>query len=448
MKILIVNIHSVRNAGDHALLQAAIQQLRRRFPNSTITLSMNDQEGYRGSAEAVDSFLHWFRRQDVHGSPLRSWRWFAIPVLLIRLLVTAILYRQRGYRSMFAPRYEQQRGEKQGAEQQSNEQQALLRAYVDADLVVSCPGGYLYSTGKLGLWFLVTLLTLAFPIWLGKPVYLLPQTIGPLQHPWERWLLRRILPKVRQIYVRDEYSRNLLETIGVHQPQIYVTPDLAFGYQEEERVTGAELLRNIGVDPEHDRPLLGVTLLNWAGMESSFHGQEAYEAAVATAIHTFLAQHGGKAVLFAQVRGPALAEDDRLPARRVQQQLRELGTNVVVVEEDVTTAQLKAAYSYMTLFMGSRLHSNIFALTSGIPVIAIAYLPKTRGVMRMLGLERWVVNIEHVEGAPLYELLNELYSDREMVRAQIQTAIATQQSTITAMSRSLYEDYLQWQNQG
>ncbi len=432
MKILIVNVHSVRNAGDDALLQAALQQLRRQFPDATFTLAMNDRAGYTGPESTVDSFLHWFRKTESQGSPLRAWRWLAIPGLLLHLVLRAAVVRWTGRNWAFAL---------------PAARQDLLRAYHEAEMVVSCPGGYLYSTGKLGLWFLVTLLTLAYPCWLGKPVYLLPQTIGPLQYRWERWLLRRLFSGIRQIYVRDDYSCTVLAASGVHHPAVFLTPDLAFGYQTEEREAGAVLLRQLGVDPDREEPLLGVTLINWAGMESAFHGQDGYESAVAETIRSFVTRYGGRAVLFAQVRGPALAEDDRIPARRVKQQLQELGEAIVLVENEVTTAQLKAAYSYMTLFVGSRLHSNIFALTSGVPVLAIAYLPKTWGVMQMLGLAEWVIDIDGIEGSRLSALLDLLYCQRATVQTQLAAAIAAQQLALQAMGRSISEDYCHWQEQ-
>ncbi len=432
MKILIVNVHSVRNAGDDALLQAALQQLRRQFPDATFTLAMNDRVGYEGPERTVDSFIHWFRKTEAQGSPLRAWRWLAMPRLLLHLVFSAAVARWSGRNWSFAL---------------PAARKDLLRAYHEAEMVVSCPGGYLYSTGKLGLWFLVTLLTLAYPCWLGKPVYLLPQTIGPIQYGWERRLLRRLLPGIRQIYVRDDYSRTVLAASGVDHSAIYLTPDLAFGYQEEKREIGAMLLRQLGIDPDREEPLFGVTLINWAGMESAFHGQEAYERAVAEAIRSFVASYGGRVVLFAQVRGPALAEDDRVPARRVQQQLQELGETIVLVEDEVTTAQLKAAYSYMTLFMGSRLHSNIFALTGGVPVLAIAYLPKTWGVMKMLGLADWVVDIEGIDADRLSALLDRLYCHRATVQTQVVAAIAAQQLALQAMGQSIRDDYRQWQEQ-
>lgn len=432
MKILIVNVHSVRNAGDDALLQAALQQLRRQFPDATFTLAMNDRAGYTGPETTVDSFIHWFRKRELQNSPLRAWRWLAMPGLLLYLRMSAIVTRWTG---------------RTWALTLSTARHDLLRAYHEAEMVVSCPGGYLYSTGKLGLWFLVTLLTLAYPCWLGKPVYLLPQTIGPLQYRWERWLLRRLLPRIRQIYVRDDYSRTVLVTSGVAHPEIYLTPDLAFGYQEAERKAGAMLLRQLGVDPDREAPLMGVTLINWAGMESSFHGQDAYEYAIAETIRSFVTRYGGRVVLFAQVRGPALAEDDRIPARRVKQQLQELGEAIVLVEDEVTTAQLKAAYSYMTLFVGSRLHSNIFALTSAVPVLAIAYLPKTWGVMQMLGLTDWVIDIDGVNAEKLFALLDQLYRQRATIQAQVVAAMEAQQLRLQAMGQAIGEDYRHWQEQ-
>lgn len=426
MHILIVNVHSVRNAGDDALLQAALHQLRGQFPTATFTLAMNDPAGYQGAEQVVDSFLPWFRRPAFHGPIWRTWRWWAAPWLLGQLLLGVRWVRWSGRPLTIGL---------------SPQQQRLIRAYATADLVASCPGGYLYSTGKLGLWLLVTLLTLAYGLWLGKPVYLLPQTIGPIQYGWERWLLRRLLPQIRQIYVRDDYSRQVIEQAGIHHPQLVLTPDLAFGFQPPDGGAGIELLHGLGIDPTVEGPLFGVTLINWAGMESSFQRQAAYEAAVAQAINTFVTRHGGRAMLFAQVRGPSRAEDDREPARRVKASLPELGDRVVVVEQEVTTAQLKAAYGLMTIFLGSRLHSNIFALTSGVPVIAIAYLPKTRGVMATLGLTPWVVDIDQVEGATLARLVEELYQDRAAVQAQIQQAIAAQQAAITQMSSAIRTDY-------
>ena len=42
------------------------------------------------------------------------------------------------------------------------------------------------------------------------------------------------------------------------------------------------------------------------------------------------------------------------------------------------------------------MHSNIFALSETVPVIAIGYLHKTRGIASMLGMDRWVLDIQTI----------------------------------------------------
>ncbi|MDX1689027.1 MAG: polysaccharide pyruvyl transferase family protein, partial [Candidatus Promineifilaceae bacterium] len=197
-----------------------------------------------------------------------------------------------------------------------------------------------------------------------------------------------------------------------------LVPDLAFALRPAPRTRGRKLLRRSGVDPE-ERPLLGITLINWGAQARRFTGQEAYETAVAAAARAFVDDYGGRCVLFAQVRGPTAADDDVVPARRVHASLADLGDAVTLVEEETTTADLKAAYGCMDLFMGTRLHSNIFALTESVPAITIQYQPKTRGVMRMLGLEEWVIEIEEVSEEKLRALLGELWREREKLRATL-----------------------------
>ena len=84
---------------------------------------------------------------------------------------------------------------------------------------------------------------------------------------------------------------------------------------------------------------------------------------------------------------------------------------------------LKAAYGHVDMLLGTRLHSNIFALSEGVPIVAIGYQYKTRGVLRMLGLERWMLDIEQVSEETLVPLLCEAWAEREHTRAHIQAVL-------------------------
>jgi colanic acid/amylovoran biosynthesis protein len=81
----------------------------------------------------------------------------------------------------------------------------------------------------------------------------------------------------------------------------------------------------------------------------------------------------------------------------------------------------------------------------GVPVIAIAYEHKTHGIMRMLGLGDWVIDIEDVDKDVLASRIEELYNSRFEIRKNILEAVrrARAKSLLNAkIVRSWYESVL------
>ncbi len=397
MHILIVNLHSSANAGDDVLTKVTVQQLKKSFPNAELTLAMNDPYSYRGAEQTVGSFMTWLRKDEG--------RWhFGGPVLILLSLLACIAHRLMKNKALaFVP----------------DKYRSLLKAYFTADIVVSSAGNFLYSSGKIGLALLVAIYTMIYGWLLGKPLYTMPQTVGPLRYRWEELLVRWALGKARLVFVRDGISRAELQRIGAWREGCHLVPDVAFALAPAPTDAGKALLERYGVCwAAH--PRLGVTLINWGAQNSSFTGQQMYETAVAEALRHFLTQFGGQVFLFAQVRGPSPAEDDLLPAQRVYTMLSDLQEQVVLVTAPTPADELKAAYGLMDLFLGSRLHSNIFALCEGVPAVTIQYQYKTRGVLQMLGLEDWVIEIEQVSAFALLTLLTRLWQEYGTVKQHLQ----------------------------
>lgn len=438
MNILMVNLHSAHNAGDRVLMEVAMQQLRELFPGCTLTLAMNDPASYPDpapDADVVESFFAWYKARQFSGSLTRLWRmalalaWIGLALLSVLLMRTTGRLLYPGLPSI--PR-------------------RTLRAYYAADLVVSCPGNFLYSRGHAaGLPLLLPMFTIAFGWLADKPVQMMPQTIGPLRRGWERRLTRWLLARVRVILLRDATSVTLMREMGVPPTRYRLTPDLAFLFDGGPAAAGDALLASWGVDAgvTDDGPLLGVTLIDWGRQNSRFDGQRAYEDAMSVAIGAFVTAHRGRAVLFAQVCGPTAADDDRLPARRVQRRLCDagLGDRVALVDAEIEPGALAAAYGRTDLFLGSRLHSNIFALNGRTPVVAIAYQPKTEGVMQMVGLGEWVIPIEDATAADLTLRLEDAWSRRVALRQQIAArvdAIRAEAAQAVGWMRADYDVYV------
>jgi colanic acid/amylovoran biosynthesis protein len=400
MNILVINLHSSLNAGDDVLTRVSLNLLQHNFPRSKITLAMNDPHSYAGSGVTIGSFKTWVLADSIYKKLIGYFALFAS-------LFAALLYRFSGRKTFYLIPIQFR---------------PLLEAYFEADIVVSSAGNFLFSGGRLGIAFLMSVGAMAYAVLLDKPLYSMPQTFGPLRFAWERWLLGWIARRMRLVFVRDPISKKLLTSVNGWHSGCKLVPDVAFLFPGGEQSEGERLL-NSAVS-KLDNPKLGVTLINWQAQNLQFKGQAKYETAVAEAIRVFIEQTNGQVFLFSQVRGPSWAEDDRVPARRVHVLLVDLHDRVVLIEEEQVTADsLKAAYGLMDIFIGTRLHSNIFALSAGTPAVMIQYQYKTRGIVEMLGLEKWVIEIEAITASNLSETLMSLWEQRHVVTHEINLAI-------------------------
>lgn len=383
------------------LLQVTLQEVTRCFPEAQVVVALNDPEEYTpfGAEAAVGSFVYWFK--STHGER-GSWRKVNLllaPFLLGWAILIAVIYRLTGRSLCFPPQQEYCR---------------LLQAYLKADLVISCPGNFFVSGSGIGLPLLLAFFSFGYGWIAGKPLYMLQQSIGPFRRRWEYRVARWVFERVRVIAVRDDRSSQTLVSAGLKEAEITILPDAAFLYQG----TGSplRLLGEIAQTQNAHRPYIGVTVIDFAVQNRLFDRQEAYETALVTALNAFVTRHGGTVFLFPQVTGPSQAEDDRIPSRRVADRLRELGASVVQIDATWSPAELQTAYGQMDMFVGTRLHSNIFALTAGTPVIAIAYYYKTYGIMQMLGLSDWVLDIRTIADQELEQRLEFLWQQRADLR--------------------------------
>ena len=62
------------------------------------------------------------------------------------------------------------------------------------------------------------------------------------------------------------------------------------------------------------------------------------------------------------------------------------------------------------------MHSNIFALSSGVKTIAIAYEPKSFGIMNGLGLGEYVMHMADVTEEKLEKKFEQLKNDKNYLK--------------------------------
>jgi colanic acid/amylovoran biosynthesis protein len=417
-KILLINVHSFQNAGDHALTQVALKQLHGNFPRSAISISITDLGSFTGPDRAVLSFAGWIKGDS--NNPR-----YRFLYLLVATLGFILGFRIFRIPLMFIipPSLRE-----------------TYQALTEADLVVCPPGGYFYSDGR-GRNLILSLSMGITAICLGKPLYLLPQSIGPFFHGWERAITYWLLNRARLIMVREELSLQHLQELNIPPERAALFPDMAFAYQEGSAQQAREFLRGLWSEPNKGRFLIGITAMDWGRQYQEFHGQARYETAITDLISHILKHYPSKIILLTQCWGPSESENDSLVAQRIWGKLDNQNKPLVALAPRLETSNLRSVIGQLDILIGTRMHSNIFAISQGVPVIPIGYLHKTLGIAKTVGLEEWVIDITKINGESLIQNFERLVLKKNHVQAQIEAKLPVILDKITQAVRLVASDF-------
>ncbi|MGB0388505.1 MAG: polysaccharide pyruvyl transferase family protein [Ardenticatenaceae bacterium] len=417
MNILILNLHSALNLGDDAIMSETLRGVRELYPKATITAAANDPASWQkyDKINVVGSLATWVveRKEE-------EWRWRKVLFVLYAglLAMAAVVYRISRVRIRFGNR----------------QQRALLNAYYDADLVLSCGGGNFYAHGSLSIALFCSLLTLAFAKALGKKLIMLPQSIGPISGHLQQVIAKMVFNRVDRILVREHKSVDFLRNIGVRQP-VHLLPDLAFGFPSQD---DQDDRTSLGIEAS-DTLRIGVTVMDRGAQEKQFGGQQGYERALESVLLRLNQERQAHIYLFVQCYGPTPDQDDRLCTRRLYERLKQQVSTLTLLDSFSSASELKRAYKQMDCIIGTRMHTGIFALTKCVPVVLIAYQPKAFGVMKSFGLERFCSSIEEVRESELYDQLQEVLNHRSQLQKYISQRYADQGARLQGWARHLQD---------
>jgi polysaccharide pyruvyl transferase WcaK-like protein len=100
------------------------------------------------------------------------------------------------------------------------------------------------------------------------------------------------------------------------------------------------------------------------------------------------------------------APDDRPTIKRIIEKIN--NKTVSILDTDLTTEEHLNAVADCQIFVGHKTHSTIFALTTGTPLIGIAYHPKTIEFMKQYGIDMYAINDEKLSVEQLINCFDNL----------------------------------------
>ncbi|MEM3485589.1 MAG: polysaccharide pyruvyl transferase family protein [Candidatus Methanomethyliaceae archaeon] len=395
LKILLTLVHSTRNAGDLALLEVSIRLIKNFFPDAVFVISTNypNEEYYcNKDYQVVPSIIALVGES--YGRPK------AAQIIHFMLGGIYCLIYKLGFHFCVPVNWS-----------------LLLRAYFDCDIVIAVPGNQFYSTGKFGWPFPVRIMEVFMAHLFNKPLYILPQSIGPLKRWWEKKLLKWCYSKAEIIFLRDQFSIELAMSLGIPINKVFYGIDPAFALLPEAEEEALKLLISHGWTP--NKPSLGVTVIAPMGKSLSQDIVRNYYEILARGIADFALKHDFQIVFFCQVCGPTYLENDRYPTLSIYQKVCSVTSQVILVDTIVSPQLLKACYGKMDIFLASRLHSGIFSISMGVPTIFIGYLPKTMGILKSLEIEDFCIDIIDLTKVNIEERLHELWKESNRIRRRL-----------------------------
>jgi colanic acid/amylovoran biosynthesis protein len=293
----------------------------------------------------------------------------------------------------------------------------IVSLYAEADLIVSCGGGYLHSFG-FGVALMIRLLAFLPAVLLRKKIVVYPQSIGPFERSWQRGLCSWFLKRTTMVFVREETSLAEAHRMGIGHLTT-LAPDISFLMEPIPTQDAKVLLSELGICL--DRRIIGFAVRDWGfgGRTDRAALRERYVSSLVSVAKYLAGTRGFRIVFFPQVTRHR--DNDIDFSQEVVSRIGE--RDVYLIDADLTPAQLAGLYGLCHMFVGTRMHANIFAILSGVPVVAIEYLPKTGSIMKMLGCSSFVLGIDVITETELKEKVSRVLDERDSISCHLRRQV-------------------------
>ncbi|MBN2133908.1 MAG: polysaccharide pyruvyl transferase family protein [Sedimentisphaerales bacterium] len=302
-----------------------------------------------------------------------------------------------------------------------------VAAINSADIVISKGGQfYRFTTTSSFRGFLSSYMafyTALICIRLRKRLAFVSHTFGPFINSGSKCIARYVLNKAFYVGCRESISREVLLELGIEPAKLDVIPDTAFALSPASDQWRQEFLKKKGISPESYAIVIAK---NWTFDEHSVDQRRAlYEryVRVMARVSDYLGVKADTVLLVVHNDGKhSDNENDSVPVGDILDHM-ELKEKAVVVNDDLSAREQSVLYGGAQVVVATRLHAAIFALIAGAPCVAISYSHKTEGIMQMVGLGRYVVDIATFDYAQTVRLIDEISSNWEKIGGPVNDRI-------------------------
>ncbi len=275
-----------------------------------------------------------------------------------------------------------------------------------------------------------------------KPLILLPQTYGPFNNPENRQIASEIVKKSKYAWARDKRSFEVLtdllgESFDAERHKCGV--DVAFGLPAVKPANLSHSLETFLRDSQTEIAGFNISGLIYNDPQNArdrFGFKADYNKVVVDLIKHFINKTDCRIALVPHVVTPeGHYESDIAACQNVLTRLdSDSRKRIAVVPAYENPCEIKWVIKQFDWFCGTRMHATIAALSSGVPVSAISYSPKTLGVFETCGQGQHVADPQQLDND---EMLDCLWKSWEGRAEAIKTYTSTLPATLTLAEKQI-----------
>jgi colanic acid/amylovoran biosynthesis protein len=277
----------------------------------------------------------------------------------------------------------------------------LLRAYRDADMVISTGGTYLVDHYDVT----ARLFEIELALYAGKSPVFYTQSLGPFATPEKAAAVKPYFEQASLILLRDQKSKGYLTKLNVASTKMHVLADSVFGMAHPEALDAAK-----AASPEMKRIAISVRRWSFFQDQSGDAGMKRYVSAVARAAEWLVRTLDCQITFVSTCQGiPEYHYKDSEVADEIVAEISDpnLRNRMHVDSSFHDPMELQALLSGFDLVIATRMHMAILSLCAGVPVFPIAYEFKTTELFTRLGMGKWILPIEDAAEDRLVTMLED-----------------------------------------
>lgn len=287
----------------------------------------------------------------------------------------------------------------------------VLEFFKDIDLVAANNGGDSYSDIYGIKRLFLAFISILVPELMGKKVIFTPQTIGPFNTILGKIMGAIPLMSANKIFTRDEKGDKFLSAIGKKSIR---TRDISM-YMLPQKIDYKVIPNTIGIN---------INALMWennyTGLQNCFDN---YKLLLKLLTDKLIEQNYNVLLIphTYSITENFCENDYKAILEFIKDYKNE--PKITYLNTEYLPPELKYIISQCDFFIGSRMHSNLAALTTSTPTVALSYSYKFEGTFTMFDVPECVIQVKDLhenEISPVVDKVLKLLSDKDIIISKLE----------------------------